>query len=124
MVGLELFLSSKKSLFKQLRIKIDSFFKENIRSPFSWSNILWDPYVEDDIPEKSLRFAKIITALLALSKLVNAIILGVCLAVDGLYSFYRDRFELKITKSWEQDVPKIARMMLGILITLNFVNLI
>jgi hypothetical protein len=112
-----------KGFFSAIKKSFDNFIQETFKSPFSWRSILWDSYLADDIPEKTMRFARILTALSVALRFISAAFLGICLAVDGLYSFYRHRFELKITKSWEQDVPKLARIVLGLFIILKFYSL-
>jgi hypothetical protein len=112
-----------KGLFAKAKESVNNFIQETFKSPFSWRSILWDSYLADDIPEKTMKFAKILTALSVAFRFLSTTFLGVYLAVDGFYSFYRHRFELKITKSWEQDVPRFARIMLGLLIIFNFYSL-
>jgi hypothetical protein len=113
-----------KRFFAKAKDFVNNFIQDTFRSPFSWINVLWDSYLADDIPEKTMRFAKILTALSVALRFISTTFLGICLAIDGLYSFYRHRFELKITKSWEQDVPRFARIILGLLIVFNFYSLI
>ncbi|MCS7135018.1 MAG: hypothetical protein NZ893_01090 [Candidatus Aenigmarchaeota archaeon] len=110
------YVSQVKSKLKIFLKKMINSVQESTKSPLSWSNILWDPYLEDDMPEKSMRFAKILIALLFVFKILNLVYVGICLAIDGLYSLYRYRFELNITKSWSEDLPKIARIMLGLML--------
>lgn len=81
---------------------------------------MWDSYLADELPEKTMRFTRLVTALGFVLKLLNSVALGLFMIVDGIYSFYRNRFELKLTKSWHDDVPRFARIMLGILIIANF----
>ena len=109
-----------KGFFAKIKESLSEFIQEVLKSPLSWRSILWDSYLADGMPEKTMRFAKILTALSVALRFLSTTFLGIYLAVDGLYSFYRHRFELKITKSWEQDVPRFARIMLGLLIIFNF----
>ncbi|MEM5777338.1 MAG: hypothetical protein QXJ06_02715 [Candidatus Aenigmatarchaeota archaeon] len=116
-------LSKAKDFFAVAKESINNTFQENFKSPFSWKSILWDSYIADELPEKTMRFAKILTAISIALRLVNTTFLGIYLALDGLYSIYRHRFELNLTKSWEEDVPRFARIMLGLLIIFNFYTL-
>ncbi len=116
-------LFKAKDFFAAAKESVFDFFQDIFRSPFSWKSIFWDSYLADDIPEKTMRFARILTALSVALRFLGATFLGLYLAIDGLYSFYRHRFELKITKSWEEDVPRFARVMLGLLIIFNFYTL-
>ncbi len=112
-----------KGIFAKAKNSVNSFIQETFKSPLSWRSLLWDSYLADDMPEKTMRFAKILTVLSLVLKFLSATFLGIYLVLDGFYSFYRYRFELKITKSWEQDIPRFARIILGLLIIFNFYSL-
>ncbi|MBU5688110.1 MAG: hypothetical protein KQA41_01235 [Candidatus Aenigmarchaeota archaeon] len=112
-----------KGFFAAAKESISNTFQDIFKSPFSWKSILWDSYIADELPEKTMRFAKILTAISVALRFVSTTFIGIYLALDGLYSIYRNRFELKLTKSWEEDVPRFARIMLGILIIFNFYTL-
>lgn len=112
-----------RKILNRIKEKGENILHDVFRSPFSWKNIFWDSYLGDGLPEKTMRFTRLITIISIIFRFVNTTFLGIYLALDGFYSIYRNRFELKLTKSWEEDVPRFARVILGILITLNFYTL-
>lgn len=113
-----------KDFFAVAKESVNNLIQEKFKSPFSWRSIFWDSYMVDDIPEKTMRLASILTAISVALRFISTTFLGIYLTIDGFYSFYRHRFELKITKSWEQDIPRFARIMLGLLIIFNFYSLL
>ncbi|MEM0473423.1 MAG: hypothetical protein QXF88_01745 [Candidatus Aenigmatarchaeota archaeon] len=115
-------LSKVKGFFAEAKKSASDFFHDVFKSPFSWRSVMWDSYLADELPEKTMRFTRIVTALGFILKFLNSAALGLFMIVDGIYSFYRNRFELKLTKSWHEDVPRFARIMLGMLIVANFWN--
>lgn len=113
-------LSKVKGFFVEAKKSAISFFHDVFKSPLSWRSVMWDSYLADGLPEKTMRFTRLVTALGFVLKLFNSAFIGLFMIFDGIYSFYRNRFELKLTKSWHDDVPRFARIMLGILIVANF----
>ncbi len=91
-----------------------------LKSPVSWASVFWDGYVADEFPDHVMRFMKVFVGLAFIIRLVSGAFVGLFLAIDGLYSIYRHRFELAVTQNWREDVPRIARCLLGIVLLAGF----
>lgn len=61
----------------------------------------------------AMKFSRILIGLVYLAKMITLPVLGIFLFIDGLYSVFRHRFELHLTKDWHEDVPRVARAFFG-----------
>ncbi|MBS3052531.1 MAG: hypothetical protein J4428_04135 [Candidatus Aenigmarchaeota archaeon] len=109
-------LKKIKHLFAGARGWIQKCIINALKSPASWASVFWDSYIADEFPDHMMRFMKLFIGLAFVIKLISGAFVGLFLAIDGLYSIYRHRFELTVTKSWKEDVPRIARCLLGIVL--------
>jgi len=85
---------------------------------FTW--IFWDAFLshklykhQDVFPDQILRFVRMGVGIGWFVGLVNPVSAGIMLAADGAYSIFRYR-QLKVTKSFIEDVPRIARIAVAL----------
>lgn len=112
-----------KGFFAGVKKSVNDTLVNVFKSPFTWKSVFWDSYIADEFPDHLMRITKILTGLGFILKFVNATFLGLFLAIDGLYSVYRHRFELHITRSWYEDMPRFARSLFGIMLTIQLITI-
>lgn len=113
-------LKKIKHLFAGARGWIQNSLIHTLKSPASWASVFWDSYVADEFPDHMMRFMKVFVGLAFLVRLISGAFVGLFLAMDGFYSIYRHRFELAVTKNWKEDLPRMARCLLGIVLLIGF----
>ena len=86
---------------------------------FTW--IFWDALLSRTLykhqkifPDHALRFLRLGVGLTWFLGLINPITAGVYLIGDGIYSIFRYRL-LKVTRSPIEDLPRLARIGVGLL---------
>ena len=97
--------------------------KETLHSPLSWRSIFWDGNVADEFPDRFMRAFRYLIGFTYLTHLIGLVSVGVFLVIDGIHSVYRNRFEVKLTREWTDDVPRIARSLLGVVIIATAIGL-
>lgn len=87
---------------------------------FTW--IFWDAILshklykhQEAFPDQLLRFLRLGVGISWFVGLINPMTAGIILAADGVYSIARYR-QLKVTKSFMEDVPRIARIGVALLL--------
>lgn len=105
-----------KRLFAGAKKSIIRLINNSLKSPLSWRSIFWDGYLVDEFPEHVMRVLRILIGLAYIIKSINITFLGLFLVIDGIYSVYRYRFEFKLTKTWHEDIPRLARSLLGFML--------
>ncbi len=105
-----------RSLFTGVKRQVNNLVHEIFKSPLSWRSIFWDGYITDEFPDHLMRISKYVIGLTYIARLVNLATLGIFLVVDGLYSIYRNRFEVALTRRWTDDLPRMARCLLGVVL--------
>lgn len=114
-----------KAIFSFNRLLQISFIGLISKSiPFTW--IFWDSLLSLSLykkqkffPDQALRITRFFSAFLWLGKLISSVIFGFYLLFDGFFSIFRYR-KLKITKSIFEDLPRVGRIIIGVLLILAF----
>ncbi len=110
------FLKKTEDLFTGVKRRVNHLISEAFHSPLSWRSIFWDGNIADEFPDRLMRGFRYLIGFTYVTHLINLAMVGVFLLVDGLHSIYRNRFELSATRYWTDDVPRVARCLLGVLI--------
>ena len=112
------FISHKKlgRLFTGVKRQVNHLVNEALKSPLSWRSIFWDGYITDEFPDHLMRISRYLVGFTYLARLANIATLGFFFVVDGLYSIYRYRFEVALTRRWTDDLPRMARCLLGVVL--------
>jgi len=87
---------------------------------FTW--IFWDALLSHKLykhqqvfPDQALRFVRLGVGIGWFVGLINPLTAGIILAADGIYSIAHYR-HMRITKNFIEDVPRIARICVGLLL--------
>ena len=87
--------------------------------PFAWivsdAILSWKLYKKQSQQEHALRWARLGVGITWFTGVLNPTVAGFLLVVDGIYSIFRYR-RYKITKSFVEDVPRLARIGVGFII--------
>jgi energy-coupling factor transporter transmembrane protein EcfT len=110
-----------KNIFSKKRIFAISLSAAITKSlPFVW--IIWDAilshkiYKEQKIyPDHLLRFVRFGVGIGWFLGFINPLTAALFLIGDGIYSIFRYRI-LKVTKNFIEDVPRIIRISVGLLL--------
>jgi len=109
-----------KSIFGRRNVFVISLFTILSRSlAFTW--IFWDALLSRTLykhqkmmPDHALRFIRLGVGITWFAGLISPITAGVFLIGDGMYSIFRYR-SLNITKNPMEDLPRLARIGVGLL---------
>ena len=109
-----------RNIFDGRNVLAISLFTALSRSlAFTW--IFWDALLshrlykhQDIFPDHTLRFLRLGVGLTWFMGILSPITAGIFLIGDGIYSIFRYRM-LKITKNPIEDLPRIARIGVGLL---------
>lgn len=115
-----------KNIFNKKRIFAISLSTVITRSlPFVW--IIWDAIISHKLyknqkfyPDHLLRFVRLGVGIGWFFGLINPLTAALILICDGIYSIFRYRI-LKVTKNFIEDVPRLIRIGVGLLIFPVFV---
>lgn len=113
-----------KGFFTGVKKSVSNTLVNIFKSPLSWKSVFWDSYIADEFPDHLMRITKILTGIGFILRFINTTFLGIFLTIDSVYSIYRHRFELKITKSWYEDMPRFARLLFGIMLVVQLVPIL
>ena len=75
----------------------------------------WKLYKKQNQQEHALRWARLGVGLTWFTGVLNPTVAGFLLVVDGVYSIFRYR-RYNVTKSFVEDVPRLARIGVGFVI--------
>ena len=110
-------------LFTGVKGKVTDWLSDAITSPLSWRSLMWDSNIANEFPDRLIRAFRYVIGFTYITHILNLASVGLFLIFDSLYSIYRNRFELQLTKNWTDDVPRFARCLLGIVFIASSVNL-
>jgi len=107
-------------IFDRRKVFAISLFTVLSRScAFTW--IFWDALLsrtlykhQKIVPDQALRFLRLGVGMTWFAGILNPITAGVYLIGDGIYSIFRYR-NLNITKNPVEDLPRLARIGVGLL---------
>lgn len=109
-----------QNIFDRRKVFLISVFTILSRSlAFTW--IFWDALLSNRLykhqnmfPDHALRFVRLGVGITWFAGIISPITAGVFLIGDGIYSIFRYR-TLKITKNPVEDLPRLARIGVGLL---------
>jgi hypothetical protein len=109
-----------QNIFDRRKVFLISVFTILSRSlAFTW--IFWDALLSNRLykhqkmfPDQALRFVRLGVGITWIAGLISPITAGVFLIGDGIYSIFRYR-TLKVTKNPVEDLPRLARIGVGLL---------
>lgn len=117
------FLKKVGRLFTGVKRQVNQLVGDWLNSPLSWRSIIWDNNIADEFPDHLMRTSRYLIGLTYVTHLINIALVGVFLVVDGVYSIYRNRFEVALTRQWTDDVPRVARSLLGVVLIVGAAGL-
>jgi hypothetical protein len=63
-----------------------------------------------------MRVLRFLLGIAYIVKIINMAFIGLFFVIDGIYSIYRYRFEFKLTNTWHEDIPRMARSLFGFML--------
>ena len=117
------FITGVKKLLAGAREDICYRINDSLRSPMSWKLVFWDSNIMDEFPDHIMRIMRFLMGIASVAKIINFIYLGAFLVVDSIYTIYRYRVEISLTKSWHEDAPRVARLFFGFILMKGLLRL-
>ncbi len=102
-----------KGFFTGVKKWVSYLVNEKLKSPLSWRSIFWDGNIANEFPDQLMRTFRYVIGLTYVTHLIGITSVGLFLVIDGIHSIYRNRFETALTIHWTDDIPRIARSLLG-----------